>query len=87
MGEVYRADDTKLGQPVALEFLPESLGEDADRRRRLLDEVRFARQVAHPHVCRVWDIGEVDGHDFLARVRVDGQDLASLLRRIRVWLR
>jgi Tol biopolymer transport system component/predicted Ser/Thr protein kinase len=82
MGEVYRADDTKLGQPVALKFLPASLGEDADRRRRLLDEVRLARQVAHPHVCRVWDVGEVDGHDFLAMEYVDGEDLASLLRRI-----
>jgi predicted Ser/Thr protein kinase len=82
MGEVYRADDTKLGQPVALKFLPSSLGEDADRRRRLLDEVRLARQVAHPHVCHVWDVGEVDGQDFLAMEYVDGEDLASLLRRI-----
>jgi Protein kinase domain len=82
MGEVYRADDTKLGQPVALKFLPASLSEDADRRRRFLDEVRLARQVGHPHVCHVWDVGEVDGHDFLAMEYVDGEDLASLLRRI-----
>jgi hypothetical protein len=82
MGEVYRADDTKLGQPVALKFLPASLSEDADRRQRLLDEVRLARQVAHPHVCRVWDVGEVDGRDFLAMEYVDGEDLASLLRRV-----
>jgi hypothetical protein len=82
MGEVYRADDTKLGQPVALKFLPASLAADAERRRRLLDEVRLARQVAHPHVCRVWDVGEVDGQDFLAMEYVDGEDLASLLRRV-----
>jgi predicted Ser/Thr protein kinase len=82
MGEVYRADDMKLGQPVALKFLPPSLTEDEDRRRRLLDEVRLARQVAHPHVCRVWDVGEVDGQDFLAMEYVDGEDLASLLRRV-----
>jgi len=43
MGEVYRADDMKLGQPVALKFLPASLSDDADRRQRLLDEVRLAR--------------------------------------------
>jgi serine/threonine-protein kinase len=82
MGEVYRADDLKLGQPVALKFLPTSLGQDEDRRRRLLDEVRLARQVAHPNVCRVWDVGEVDGQDFLAMEYVDGEDLASLLRRV-----
>jgi predicted Ser/Thr protein kinase len=82
MGEVYRAEDTKLGQPVALKFLPAALGQDADRRRRLLEEVRLARQVSHPHVCRVWDVGEVDGHDFLAMEYVDGEDLASLLRRV-----
>jgi hypothetical protein len=82
MGEVYRADDTKLGQPVALKFLPPALGEDADRRRRLLDEVRLARRVAHPHVCHVWDVGEVGGHDFLVMEYVDGEDLASLLRRV-----
>jgi serine/threonine-protein kinase len=82
MGEVYRADDLKLGQPVALKFLPSSLSQDEDRRRRLLDEVRLARQVAHPNVCRVWDVGEVDGQDFLAMEYVDGEDLASLLRRV-----
>jgi predicted Ser/Thr protein kinase len=82
MGEVYRADDTRLGQPVALKFLPASFSEDADRRRRLLAEVRLARRVAHPHVCRVWDVGEVDGQDFLAMEYVDGENLESLLRRV-----
>jgi len=61
MGEVYRADDLKLGQAVALNFLPEKLAQDADRRERLFEEVRTARKVSHPNVCRVWDIGEADG--------------------------
>jgi len=82
MGEVYRAEDVKLGQPVALKFLPAGLRGDPDRRRRLLDEVKLARRVAHPAVCRVWDVGEVDGHDFLTMEYVDGEDLASLLRRV-----
>ena len=47
MGEVYRADDLKLGQPVALKFLPEVLQADADRRERFYNEVRMARQVTH----------------------------------------
>jgi serine/threonine-protein kinase len=82
MGEVYRADDLKLGQPVALKFLPRELERDASRLERLLNEVKLARQVAHPNVCRVYDVAEVDGHHFLSMEYVDGEDLASLLRRI-----
>jgi hypothetical protein len=82
MGEVYRADDLKLGQTVALKFLPGDVQHDAERLARLLGEVRIARQISHPNVCRVYDIGEVDGHHFLSMEYVDGEDLASLLRRI-----
>ena len=82
MGEVYRADDLKLGQTVALKFLSEKLAHDDDRRERLFDEVRTARKVSHPNVCRVWDIGEADGQQFISMEFVDGEDLASLLRRI-----
>ena len=82
MGEVYRADDLKLGQPVALKFLPKHLSTDKERLERFFAEVRNARQVAHPNVCRVYDIGEVDGEHFLSMEYVDGEDLASLLRRI-----
>jgi len=82
MGEVYRADDLKLGQSVALKFLPESLGHDSPRKQRLLTEVRMARQVSHPNVCRVYDIGELDGLPFISMEYVDGEDLSSLLRRI-----
>jgi serine/threonine-protein kinase len=82
MGEVYRADDLKLGQAVALKFLPVDVEQDAERLSRFLDEVRIARQISHPNVCRVYDVGEVDGHHFLSMEFVDGEDLASLLRRI-----
>jgi hypothetical protein len=82
MGEVYRADDLKLGQAVALKFLPVRVEQDAERLSRFLDEVRIARQISHPNVCRVYDVGEVDGHHFLSMEFVDGEDLASLLRRI-----
>jgi hypothetical protein len=82
MGEVYRADDLRLGQPVALKFLPRTLERDGARLERLLAEVRTARQVSHPNVCRVYDIGEVAGRHFLSMEYIDGEDLASLLRRI-----
>jgi serine/threonine-protein kinase len=89
MGEVYRADDLKLGQAVALKFLPESPAapgqSDADATAladRFRAEVRNARQVSHPNVCRVYDIGEVEGRLFLSMEYVDGEDLATLLKRI-----
>jgi hypothetical protein len=82
MGEVYRADDLRLGQAVALKFLPEGLSRDDAALARFHREVRLARQVSHPNVCRVFDIGEADGRTFLTMEYVDGEDLASLLRRI-----
>jgi serine/threonine-protein kinase len=100
MGEVYRADDLKLGQTVALKFLPAGLEHDASARERLLAEVRSARTVSHPNVCRVYDVGEIEGSGlkaqdsgpeaqapgerrvFLTMEYIDGEDLASLLRRI-----
>jgi Protein kinase domain len=82
MGEVYRADDLKLGQPVALKFLPSDVDRDPARLTQLHTEVRMARQVSHPNVCRVYDIDEVEGSTFLSMEYVDGEDLSSLLRRI-----
>jgi eukaryotic-like serine/threonine-protein kinase len=82
MGEVYRADDLRLGQPVALKFLPESLSHDPIRLAQFHSEVRTARQVSHPNVCRVYDIGDALGQLFLSMEYIDGEDLSSLLRRI-----
>lgn len=82
MGEVYRADDLTLGQPVALKFLPAHLADDPDRLARFRKEVAIARRVSHPHCCRVYDIGEYHGQTFLTMEYVDGEDLTSLLRRV-----
>lgn len=82
MGEVYRAEDLRLGQSVALKFLPASLLKSEDAVARFHREVRLARQVSHPNVCRVFDVGEADGQTFLSMEYVDGEDLASLMRRI-----
>jgi len=60
MGEVYRADDLKLGQAVALKFLPPDRAADEAFLERFRAEVRTSRQVAHPNVCRVYDIGEAE---------------------------
>jgi serine/threonine-protein kinase len=82
MGEVYRADDLKLEQPVALKLLPRAFAQDQQRVNRFLGEVRLARQVSHPSVCRVYDVGEADGRHFLSMELIDGEDLGTLLRRI-----
>jgi serine/threonine-protein kinase len=82
MGTVYRADDLKLAQPVALKFLPEHLVADETAVQRLYREVRIAREVSHPNVCRTYDLGESNGELFIVMEYVDGEDLASLLRRI-----
>ncbi len=82
MGEVYGADDLKLGQRVALKFLPADRLESNSWRDQFYAEVRMARQVSHPNVCRVYDVGESGGLLFLSMEFVDGEDLASLLRRI-----
>src|ERR1700756_1071336 len=82
MGEVYRAEDLKLSQLVAIKFLPATLSQDAGALARFHSEVRIARQVSHPNVCRVFDIGDADGIPFLTMEYVDGEDLASLVRRI-----
>ncbi|MBK8725969.1 MAG: protein kinase [Holophagaceae bacterium] len=82
MGEVYRAEDLKLGQPVALKFLPAGVESDPEVMERFHREVRNARRVSHPHVCRVHDIDEVEGRHFISMEFVDGEDLETLLRRI-----
>ncbi len=82
MGEVFRADDLKLGQEVALKFLSEELAVGEELKARFLTEIKLARQIAHPNVCRVYDVGESQGQLFLSMEYVEGQDLASLLKRI-----
>ena len=65
-----------------MKFLPRELVRDSAALARFHSEVRTARQVSHRNVCRVFDIGESDGQHFLSMEYVDGEDLASLLRRI-----
>ncbi len=82
MGEVYRADDLVLGQPVALKFLPDEIAARPERIAGFRAEVSVARTISHPNVCRVYDIGEFEGHPFISMEYIDGEHLSSLLRRI-----
>ncbi|HMB53913.1 MAG TPA: protein kinase, partial [Thermoanaerobaculia bacterium] len=82
MGEVYRADDLRLGEAVALKFLPEDLARDGATLARFHREVKVARNVAHANLCRVYDIGEAEGLPFLSMEYIDGEDLAALQPRV-----
>jgi len=81
MGEVYRAQDLKLGQVVALKFLPAAIANSESARQRFISEVKLGRQVSHPNVCRVYDLTEVDGRHALSMEYIDGEDLASRIAR------
>jgi tetratricopeptide (TPR) repeat protein/predicted Ser/Thr protein kinase len=78
MGDVWRADDLTLGAPVALKLMRSQSPSD---RSRILREVRLARQITHPAVCRVFDVGESGETIFFSMEFVQGEDLAALLKR------
>lgn len=82
MGEVYRADDLQIGESVALKFPTWNLQVDQQQAQRFYAEVRSARQVTHPSVCQVYDIGEFEGDTFITMEFIDGEDLKSLIRRV-----
>lgn len=81
MGTVYRAHDLQLGQTVALKFLDAALARKRAHVELLRNEVRLAREISHPNVCRVHDIGELEDRPFLSMEYIDGENLKTLLRR------
>src|SRR5262249_43968023 len=79
MGVVYRAEDVRLGRPVALKFLPEDMVHDADAVRRLHAEARAASALNHPGICTIYDVGEVDAHPFIVMELLKGRSLRDCL--------
>jgi tetratricopeptide (TPR) repeat protein len=79
MGDVWRADDLILKTAVALKLIYSA---EPEKRQRIVNEVRLARQITHPSVCRVFDVGEAQGGIFFSMELVRGEDLAALLRRV-----
>ena len=79
MGEVYRAEDLRLGRPVALKFLPPSLKADPDSRARLLNEARAASILRSPNIAVTYDIAESEGGDFIVMEYVEGETLTARL--------
>ena len=81
MGEVFLAEDGSLNRKVALKFLPEPLQQDDTARERLLREARSAAALDHPYICKIYEIGEVDGKSFIAMEYIEGVTTQEKLRR------
>ena len=77
MGEVYRAEDTRLGRTVAVKVLPGELAQDKERLHRFVREARAASALNHTHVAHIYEIGQSDGLHFIAMEYVEGESLAQ----------
>src|SRR5215472_6459831 len=81
MGEVYRARDTRLDRTVAIKVLPQHLSSSPEVRQRFEREAKTISQLAHPHICALYDVGNQDGVEYLVMEYLEGETLAERLAR------
>jgi tetratricopeptide (TPR) repeat protein len=79
MGEIYKAEDTKLNRTVALKLLLANVNQEPTARRRFLQEAQSASALSHPNIVTIHSIEQADGLDFIVMEFVEGQDLKSLI--------
>ena len=82
MGSVYRAEDKKVNEEIALKLINPDIAQDRKIIERFGHELRVARQISHRNVCRMYDLGEAEGTHFITMEYVQGEDLKSLIKRI-----
>lgn len=83
MGEVYLAEDKRLGRKVAIKFLPERVANDERAKQRLLREAQTAATLDHPNICAIYEVAEENGYSFIVLQYIEGETLAERLRRQR----
>ena len=79
MGQVYLAEDTKLGRQVAIKLLPPDDSAQPQSRKRLVKEAQAAAKLDHPHVCSIFEVGESASGAYIAMQFVEGETLGDLL--------
>lgn len=84
MGEVYRARDTRLDRTVAIKVLPPHLSSNTEAQQRFHREARAISSLNHPHICHLYDVGALDGMNYLVMEFLEGETLARRLERGRV---
>ena len=83
MGAVYRVEDKKIGQEVALKLIKPEIASDKKTITRFSNELKTARMISHRNVCRMFELMEAEGTHFITMEYVPGEDLKSLIRRVR----
>jgi serine/threonine protein kinase len=81
MGEVYRARDTRLDRTVAIKILPEHLSINSQSRERFEREAKAISGLSHPHICPLYDVGQQDGVDYLVMEYLEGETIATRLKK------